>query len=166
MSVRSKVIPLLKLLVSILAFAGSSAPLISPVAMAQSTTNIAIKNFAFNPGPVTVVIGVNNTVTWTNEDAVTHTVTADSGSFNTSVPAGKTFTHTFTTAGNFTYHCSIHTYMKGTVRVLSESSSSASATTNAVPEFPFVAIDVVLLTTVLLVSYVAARKVQRNNITG
>jgi len=153
-------------LVSILTFAGLSAPLITPVATAQGTTNITIKNFAFNPGSITVVIGVNNTVTWTNEDTVTHTVTADGGSFNSSVPAGMTFTHTFTTAGIYAYHCSIHTYMKGTVRVLSESSSSTSATTNAVPEFPFVAIGVVLLTTVLLVSYGAVRKVHRNNRTG
>jgi len=151
-------------LVSILALAGLSANLTPPVATAQATTNVTIKNFSFNPSSITVVIGVNNTVTWTNEDTVTHTVTADNGSFGSSVPPGTTFTHTFTTAGVFAYHCSIHTYMKGTVKVLSVSSSSTSATTNAVPEFPFVAIGVILFTAILLLSYVAARRMPRNTL--
>jgi len=154
----------LLLSVSILALAGLSAILTPPVATAQATANVTIKNFSFSPSSITVVIGVNNTVTWTNQDSVTHTVTADNGSFGGSVPAGTTFTHTFTTAGVFAYHCSIHTYMKGTVKVLSESASSTSATTNAVPEFPVVAIGVVLLTAIILVSYVAARKMPRNNL--
>ena len=167
MGVRSGASLTLLLLVSILAFAGLSAPSIPPVAAAQSSTNVTIKNFSFNPGSITVVIGVNNTVTWTNMDTVTHTVTADDGSFNGSIPAGATFTHTFTIAGNFSYHCSIHKFMKGTVNVLGESSSSTSTSTstaNSVPEFPFFTVSVVLLTALLIVSYVAARKMSRHNL--
>jgi plastocyanin len=162
----SRINTLSLLLLSILALAGLSAIQAPPVATAQSTANISIKNFSFNSSSITVVIGVNNTVTWTNMDAVTHTVTADDGSFNGTVPAGKTFTHTFTTAGVFTYHCSIHKFMKGTVNVLAESSSSTGAstsTTNSVPEFPFVTIGVVLLTVLLIASYMATRKMSRNN---
>jgi plastocyanin len=151
------------LLVSILALAGASAILSPHVAIGQSTANVTIKNFSFNPGTITVVIGVNNTVTWTNEDAVTHTVTSNNGSFGGSVPSGKTFTHTFTTPGVFSYHCSIHNFMKGTVKVLSQSSSSTStSTTNAVPEFPIAVTGVVLLTVVLLISYVTVRKMSRS----
>ena len=157
----SRARPLL-LLVTILALAGLSAIQLPPVATAQSATVVAIKNFSFNPGSVTVVIGVNNTVTWTNQDSVTHTVTADDGSFNGTVRPGTTFTYTFTTAGSFAYHCSIHKFMQGTVKVLGESSTSAS-TTNAVPEFPVAAIGVVTLTAIILVSYAAARKMPRNS---
>ena len=163
----SRTNPLLLLLVSILALAGLSAIPTPPVASAQSTTNVTIKNFSFSPSSITVVIGVNNTVTWTNMDAVTHTVTADDGSFIASLPAGTTFTHTFTTAGVYTYHCSIHKFMKGTVKVLGGSSSStstSSSSSNAIPEFPFVTIGVVVLTALLIASYVAARKMSRNNL--
>ena len=57
-------------------------------------------------------------VTWTNNDATTHTVTADDGSFNSGniAPGGK-FSHTFSTAGTIAYHCSIHTSMKAKVVV-------------------------------------------------
>jgi plastocyanin len=157
---------LLLLLVSIVALARLTAIPTPPVATAESAANVTIKNFSFNPSPITVVIGVNNTVTWTNMDGVTHTVTADNGSFGSSIPAGTSFTHTFTTAGVFTYHCSIHTFMKGTVKVLSESSSAITSTsaTNSVPEFPSVTIGVVFLTALLIASYVTARKMPWNSI--
>ena len=57
-------------------------------------------------------------VTWTNNDTVGHTVTADDGSFKSStIASGTTFSQTFATAGTFTYHCSIHTSMTATVTV-------------------------------------------------
>jgi plastocyanin len=150
------------LLVSLLALAGASAILTPEVATGQSGASVTIKNFSFNPGTITVVIGVNNTVTWTNGDAVTHTVTSNNGSFGGSVPSGGTFTHTFTTPGVYSYHCSIHNFMKGTVKVLSQSSSSTSInTTNAVPEFPIAVIGIVLLTAILLASYAVLRKTSR-----
>lgn len=74
-----------------------------------------IKGFAFSPNPLTVKVGT--TVTWTNDDTVLHTVTADDKSFSGFVLPGKTFSHTFTTRGTFTYHCSIHPFMKGSVIV-------------------------------------------------
>jgi len=52
--------------------------------------------------------------------------------------------------------------MKGSVKVLDESSSSSSLTTDSVPEFPFAAVGVVLLTGVLLFSYLTVRKMPRN----
>lgn len=77
----------------------------------------------FAPDNITVVIGLNNTVTWTNNDASVHTVTS------TTVPAGAspfdsgllaqggTFTYTFVTPGVYDYHCTIHPWMTGSVRV-------------------------------------------------
>lgn len=73
----------------------------------------------FSPSRITVVIGVNNTVTWTNDDVSPHTVTAadktfDSGNLN----AGQSFTYTFNTPGTYDYVCLYHSWMKGTVVVV------------------------------------------------
>ncbi len=80
----------------------------------------------FSPHTITVVIGVNNTIEFLNQDSVTHTVTStsvpsgatsfDSGNLN----AGTSFTVTLTTSGVYQYHCTIHpSYMIGTITVKS-----------------------------------------------
>ncbi|MPV87830.1 cupredoxin domain-containing protein [Georgenia ruanii] len=75
---------------------------------------VQIKNFAFAPASQTVAAG--QTVTWTNDDSTDHTVTADDNSFDSGrLAPGKTFTHTFATAGTYAYHCAIHPNMTGTV---------------------------------------------------
>jgi plastocyanin len=81
------------------------------------TFDIAIQNFAFSPSTITINQG--DTITWTNMDSSTHTVTSDSGSELASgnIPDGQTFSHTFNTVGTFDYHCSIHPMMKGEVIV-------------------------------------------------
>ncbi len=72
----------------------------------------------FTPSTITVVIGVNNTVVWTNDDTVPHTVTSYDGSFSSgNLNPGNTYQFTFTTPGNYSYHCSYHTWMEGTVIV-------------------------------------------------
>ena len=77
---------------------------------------ISIKNFAFSSSSLSVAKGT--TVTWTNNDAVTHTVTADDASFDSgNIAPGATFSHTFTTAGTVAYHCNIHTNMKANIVV-------------------------------------------------
>jgi plastocyanin len=78
----------------------------------------------YAPDKITLVIGVNNTVTWSNDDTVPHTVTStsapsgassfDSGNMN----AGDTFTYTFTVPGTYQYHCNYHSWMTGTVTVV------------------------------------------------
>jgi nitrite reductase (NO-forming) len=77
-----------------------------------------ISSPGYSPDTITVVIGVNNTVVWVNNDNMPHTVTAtnklfDSGNMN----PGDDFTYTFTTPGTYTYGCSYHPWMKGTVIV-------------------------------------------------
>jgi plastocyanin len=72
----------------------------------------------YSPTNLVVVIGVNNTVTWVNNDDVPHTATADNGSFNSgSLNPGQSYTYTFTTPGTFTYHCNYHPWMRGTIVV-------------------------------------------------
>jgi len=77
---------------------------------------VKIASFAFDPSSVTVKQGA--TVKWTNEDSASHTITADDGSWDSgSLGKGKSFSQVFTQAGTFTYHCTIHPTMKGTVVV-------------------------------------------------
>ena len=57
-----------------------------------------------------------STLTWVNNDSTTHTATG--GAFNTgNVNPGGNASVTFPTAGTFTYHCTIHPNMVGTINV-------------------------------------------------
>lgn len=80
-------------------------------------TDVKIKDFAFEPSEVTIPKGT--TVIWTNEDSVQHIVVSDSGEELSSglIDSQGTFTHTFSNAGTYGYHCSIHPSMKGTIIV-------------------------------------------------
>jgi plastocyanin len=77
---------------------------------------LAIRNFAFLPS--TLVITAGTTVTVTNHDTVAHTWTSNGHLFDSGdIPPGGTFSFTFTTPGTYSYHCSIHSFMTGTVVV-------------------------------------------------
>lgn len=78
-------------------------------------TAVAIDNFAFSPATLKAKVGQK--VTWTNKQSVAHTVTANAGAFNHPIPSGATFSFTFTTAGAFAYHCTIHPSMRGKIVV-------------------------------------------------
>jgi plastocyanin len=81
-----------------------------------ATDSVAIKNFAFSPGMVTVRVGT--TVTWMNSDQDAHTVTATGGGFkSTPLNTGDTFRYTFTKPGRYDYLCTIHPFMTATVVV-------------------------------------------------
>jgi plastocyanin len=76
--------------------------------------SVSIHNMAFS----NLSVAKGTTVTWTNNDAMAHTVTADDASFDSgNIAPGATFSHTFSTAGTVAYHCSIHTGMKANVVV-------------------------------------------------
>jgi plastocyanin len=77
---------------------------------------VSIDGYAFSPALVTVAPGT--TVCWTNRQSVSHTVTSDTGAFDSgSLPLDGTFRMTFTAEGSFAYHCEPHPYMTGTVVV-------------------------------------------------
>jgi plastocyanin len=72
---------------------------------------IPIQDYLFLPETATVKRGT--TVTWTNEDAPAHTVTAADGSFDSGRLAwGDVWRRTFDQAGTFEYTCAIHPAMK------------------------------------------------------
>ncbi|MEK6828627.1 MAG: cupredoxin family copper-binding protein [Nanoarchaeota archaeon] len=81
------------------------------------TVNIQITGFAFSPA--TLAVHVGDTITWTNIDSASHTVTSDKGTELGSQTLSRdgTYSHTFTTAGVFDYHCSFHSGMKGKIIV-------------------------------------------------
>lgn len=86
---------------------------------ASGTTDVAIENFAYSPGSVSV--SVNSVVKWSNLDSSTHTVTSTTapsgGSFDVQVNPGSSVCLSFTAAGTYNYHCSIHPSMTGSVAV-------------------------------------------------
>ena len=99
----------------------ATSPAGTPKTTQAATTPVAggasvvMKNFAFDPKTVTIKVG--QTVTWTNQDSATHTVTGDGGIDSGDLPKGQSYSKTFDTAGTFNYHCSIHPSMTGQVIV-------------------------------------------------
>jgi hypothetical protein len=78
--------------------------------------------------PTSVTIAVGDTVTWTNDGQAPHNATADDGSFHTpTIEHGQSASHTFSQAGTFSYICTIHPNMKGTIRVTSASGGSGGS---------------------------------------
>jgi plastocyanin len=76
----------------------------------------------YTPKSIVVVIGVNNTIVWTNSDRAYHTVSSSSapecGDFDSSIVyPGGAWSHTFTVPGTYSYYCKYHPWMKGTVVV-------------------------------------------------
>ena len=86
---------------------------------ATATNSVTINNFSFSPNNITVKVGT--TVTWTNQDSVEHDIVADDGISDGPkselLAKGKSYSFTFSKAGTYTYHCSVHPDMTGTVTV-------------------------------------------------
>ncbi len=94
----------------------SSNPSSSPQVSTAGQNSVTMKGLAFNPSALTINKGAN--VTWTNDDSTTHTVTSDTGAFDSgNMNPGATYTRQFNDTGTFAYHCTIHTFMKGTITV-------------------------------------------------
>jgi plastocyanin len=79
---------------------------------------IEIKDFAFNPQTLTVKSG--ETVTWINRDEEPHTVVSVEKQFkkSTALDTDQTFTITAGAPGTYTYFCSVHPKMTGTIVVV------------------------------------------------
>jgi plastocyanin len=90
---------------------GASASAASPVG-----GTVTLKNNAFIPKSLVVRAGTE--VTWTNDDGVGHSVSADDGSFDSHPACGTTggaclqkgerFAYTFAKASRFPYYCRVH----------------------------------------------------------
>jgi plastocyanin len=103
----------------------ASTPAAAPGPVAGGLVEVKIVEPAFKPAqawtydPVTVIVRVGTKITWTNTGAVLHTVTSDDGHAFDSKDIAPRATWSFTpmASGTYTYHCSYHPWMKGTIIV-------------------------------------------------
>ena len=83
------------------------------------TTNqssVTIENFTYTPSNIKVKVG--ETITWTNKDSMRHDAAADDGSWKVELMGqGESQQIKFEKPGTYTYHCSPHPWMKGTIVV-------------------------------------------------
>ncbi len=79
---------------------------------------IEIKDFAFNPKTITVKSGEK--VTWINRDEEPHTIVSVEKQFkkSTALDTDQEFTITAGAPGTYTYFCSVHPKMTGTIVVV------------------------------------------------
>ena len=92
---------------------GTEAPA-EPVATQTVTLNDTLYK------PPDIMIRAGQTVTWVWDDgSVVHDVVSEGGSeeFKSKLQNSGTFTHTFSTPGRYSYYCTVHPNMRGTVKV-------------------------------------------------
>jgi plastocyanin len=77
---------------------------------------VVVKDFKFNPTPLTVKAG--STVTWTNQDDDVHTVVSDTGEFKSgAMDTNDSYSFKFDKPGTYHFTCSLHPRMVGTIVV-------------------------------------------------
>lgn len=81
------------------------------------TNKVTINNLTFTPADISVKKG--ETVTWTNNDSVVHTVEFETDDLEDSgnLQPGDTYRLAFNDEGTFNYTCGLHPQMNGTVSV-------------------------------------------------
>jgi plastocyanin len=158
----------------VLTFASGLMVALPTASAAVSTVAVSIPSGAasgaaaapgYAPATINIVIGVNNTVMWTNDDGAPHTVTPSTvpagaswsvGSGN--LVAGASYSFTFTVPGTYTYACAYHSWMTGTVVVKAATSTTAtSTTTSTTPEFPTAALALVFFAVIAAVMLAVPR---------
>src|ERR671930_756127 len=93
-----------------LVLAGASRP------AATATKTVKITATAFSPASVTIKTG--DAIKWSNTDTKAHQVVANNGAFaSPTIGAGRSWTHTFNTAGTYRYHDALHPALTGKVVV-------------------------------------------------
>src|SRR5262252_9115835 len=99
---------------SLVAFAGDMKNMGSS---GSGENKIAIKDFAFNPQTIKVKSGEK--ITWINRDEEPHTVVSVEKQFKKSsaLDTDQEFTITAGAPGTYTYFCSVHPKMTGTIVV-------------------------------------------------
>jgi plastocyanin len=98
----------------------NNTPTVSKGGSTPGANEVWIQGMAFDPSTITVTTGTS--ITWTNKDAIGHSVTSDNGVFDSGIlNSTETFSYTFNTAGTFAYHCKVHSSMTASVIVKSPS---------------------------------------------
>ncbi|MDE1925125.1 MAG: cupredoxin domain-containing protein [Patescibacteria group bacterium] len=117
-----------------------NARFVNEARAAQS--GVSMVGMTFSPGTITIAAG--DTVTWTNNSSLQHTVTADDGSFDSgTINAGGTYSHTFMTPGTYRYYCRFHgalggVGMSGTIVVTRSNANTQPNQSNTQQTMPVV----------------------------
>ena len=90
--------------------------LLAPAGAAPKPQEVNIQFSAYGPSQLDVLPG--ETVAWTNVSVRTHTVTSDTGLFDSGEvnPSGH-FAYAFKDVGTYRYHCTIHPSITGEIDV-------------------------------------------------
>ncbi len=106
----------LSLLLVLIAASGHRSAWAATAKETSSGADVKIDNFSFTPQAIAVKAGT--TVTWTNRDDIPHTVVSSDFVFKSkTLDTDDTFTLTLVKPGTYSYFCSIHPKMTGTVVV-------------------------------------------------
>jgi plastocyanin len=88
----------------------------APVTGSRDSVSAVMQDFMFRPRRLEIPAGT--TIVWTNGGQVTHTVTAEDGSFDSGpIEPGQRRGITFTRAGTFPFRCTPHPFMRGEIVV-------------------------------------------------
>lgn len=99
-----------------LAILAGGQTLVSASAPPAAGADIEINNFTFSPASITVPVGAQ--VTWTNKDDIPHNVVSSDKTIKSkALDTNEKFTFTFSQPGTYSYICTIHPRMKGTIVV-------------------------------------------------
>ncbi|MEX1172536.1 MAG: plastocyanin/azurin family copper-binding protein [Chloroflexota bacterium] len=119
----------------------------------EGPATVSVDAIDFTYGPESITIEVGDRVTWTNRGDAPHTATSEEDSFDSGIlMSGEAFTHRFDTPGVFSYLCTLHPEMRGSVVVTAAGAAApqptvqpaqAVAPPSAIPDVPVVAADVV-----------------------
>jgi plastocyanin len=123
-----------------LALLAACAVLLFPAAVEGARTKPAevfVQFSAYGPSQLDILPG--QTVLWSNVSSRTHTVTSDTGLFDSDdIHPDERFTFTFNRPGIYQYHCTIHTSIRGEVdvrRVILDSLPTAAVPVGDAVEF-------------------------------
>jgi len=101
---------------ALLVAAAGGLVLALPSVAAGPTTEVNVEFSDYRPDLLDVLPG--ETVSWTNVSSRTHTVTSDTGMFDSGqLVGGARFSVRFDTVGTYRYHCTIHPSIVGEVDV-------------------------------------------------
>jgi plastocyanin len=94
----------------------AAAPAATKVQLHRRVVRVAIRDFKFRPARVVVSRGTR--VIWTNRDSDPHTISGKRAHWSSqALDTGQSFAAVTRRAGTFTYICTIHPFMHGTVVV-------------------------------------------------
>jgi plastocyanin len=100
---------------AVLALLGSGPAVSQPLAR-PATVSVTIENMQFSPAALSVHRG--DRIVWVNKDLFPHTVTATHKAFDSgSIEAGGSWTYEAGKSGEFSYGCTYHPTMKGSLKV-------------------------------------------------